>query len=273
MARDDWPSCIADSHQRSFRPSSADHGQEHSAESHYICVAADLLGRMMAQLQTLETNNRRLTLAMATAGHDLRQWLHSLLGLIELLGATTDTSRRSELSQRAKSLIVRLAGELEQLALQAGGGHSRPGVPGVLISGVLERLKTDWESEAAAKGLNFRVEDVHCSVDSDQRLLAVILNNVVGNAVRHTREGEVRVACAIEGPFLVLSVTDSGPGISDEDLYRSFALSSGPRGFGEGLGLGLSIARKTAEMLGHEFAVSTAADKGTCIRLRVPLAG
>lgn len=44
MASDDWPYRIADSHKRSFRPSSADHGQEHSAESNYIGVAADLLG-------------------------------------------------------------------------------------------------------------------------------------------------------------------------------------------------------------------------------------
>lgn len=244
-------------------------------DTDYICVAADLLSKMMSELQSLELNNRRLTLAMAAAGHDLRQRLHMLLGTVEVLISTKDEVRSAELGQRAKSLIFRLAGELEQLAFQAERDHRRASPSAhccFVISNLLGQIQDDWESEAAAKHLKFSVDQADCLVESDRRLLAVIMNNVVGNAVRHTAQGGVTVASAIEGQYLILSVSDTGPGISDENLRRSFSLSSRVDGLNEGMGLGLSIARKTAEILGHEFEVSTAVNGGTCIRLFVPLA-
>jgi signal transduction histidine kinase len=243
-------------------------------EADYICVAGDLLSRMMSKLQSLEANNQRLALAMTTAGHDLRQRLHLLLGTVELLTSSAERSRSMDLGQRAKTVIFRLAGELEQLALQAERDHNRAPTAAYcfVISNLLGQLKSDWECEAAAKYLDFRVGPADYLVESDQRHLAVIMNNLVGNAVRHTKQGCVTVSSTIDGAFVVLSVTDTGPGISDEDIRRSFSFSSRLRGFNEGMGLGLSIARKTAEMLGHEFAVSTGKNGGTCVRLYVPLA-
>ena len=61
-----------------------------ATETDYICVAADLLSKMMSELQSLDLNNRRLTLAMASAGHDLRQRLQILLVIVELLTSTKD---------------------------------------------------------------------------------------------------------------------------------------------------------------------------------------
>jgi signal transduction histidine kinase len=246
---------------------------EYFTDSDYICVAGDSLSRMLSKLQSLEANNQRLALAMTTAGHDLRQRLHVLLGTVELLTSTAERSRSMELNQRAKSVIFRLAGELEQLALQAQSDHQRaaPDVRGFAISNLLGQLRSDWECEAAAKFLNFRVEQTNFTVESDQRLLPVIMNNLVGNAVRHTEYGGVAVSSNVEGAYVILSVTDTGPGISDEDIRRSFSFSSRLRGFDQGMGLGLSIARKTAEMLGHEFLVSSGTNGGTCVRLCVPL--
>jgi signal transduction histidine kinase len=243
-------------------------------EPDFVCVASDLLSKMSYKLQSLEANNQRLKLAMTTAGHDLRQRLHLLLGTVELLTSTPERSRSLELSQRAKSVIFRLAGELEHLAEQAERADNRdaPAAHEFAISSVMEQTKVDWESQAAAKNLKFLVAHQNCLVESDQRLLTVIMNNLVGNAVRHTVRGGVTVSSAIEGQCLIISVLDTGPGISDEDIRRSFAFSSRLRGFHEGLGLGLSIARKTAEILGHEFAVSTGRKGGTCVRLYVPLA-
>jgi hypothetical protein len=85
----------------------------------YICIATDLLTKMMSELQSLEFSSWRLTLAMATAAHDLRQWLHTLAETVELLTSTQDAVRSAELSRRAISLIYQLAEELEQLAYQA----------------------------------------------------------------------------------------------------------------------------------------------------------
>jgi signal transduction histidine kinase len=212
---------------------------------------------------------------MAAAGHDLRQRLHLLLGTIELLTATADQARTRELSQRARLLIFRMAGELEQLAFQAEQQYrcALPASSCFTPATLLGQIRSDWESKAIAKGLRFNVEQVDCQVESDQRLLAVILNNVVGNAVGHTDRGEVNVASSIEGQCLILVVSDTGPGVSEDAILRSFNLSSRSKGSQKGMGLGLAIARKTAELLGHEFELSTALNGGTCVRLRIPLAG
>jgi signal transduction histidine kinase len=239
----------------------------------YICVGAELLGRMLAELEALKSNNHRLTLAMAAAGHDLRQRLHTLLGIIELLTAYRDANGTAELGHRAKALILRLAGELEELARQAKTdstcvAHSscRFG-----IAPILQQIESDWQAEATAKNLSFAVDHPDCSVESDRRLLAAIMDNLVGNAVRHTSEGSVRVESMKEGGFLVLAVTDTGPGISDDDLRRSFGFSPRLGTAGKGMGLGLSIARSAAKMLGHDLHISTAPNSGTRVRLQVPL--
>jgi K+-sensing histidine kinase KdpD len=241
-------------------------------EIDYICIAADLLTKMTSELLFLERDNRRLTLTMATAGHDLRGRLHALCGAVDLLAFSQDGIARAELSQRAKTLIFQLARELEQLALEAELDYRRAtwSTNCFVIGPVLEQIKRDWKFEATAKHLKFTVTQRDCLVESDQRLLAVIMHNLVSNAVRHTNRGAVSVSSTIEGRFVALAVTDTGPGISDDELQRSYRFS--PRLGGLREGMGLCIARKTAEILGHEFNVTTGLNSGTCVRLYVPLA-
>jgi signal transduction histidine kinase len=245
-----------------------------NAEIDYICIAADLLQRMMSELKCLETNNSRLTLAMATAGHDLRQRLHGLLRTVDLLTSTDDASVAAELNTKAKALIHRLAGELEQLVFEAGRDHRVPAPPKHCfdISLVLNQIELDWLDEAAAKCLHFEVAPTEAIVESERSLLGAIMDNIVGNAVRYTACGEVRLDSTIEDQFLVLAVRDTGPGIPDAEMRFSYGSSPRLRELSAGLGQGLSIARRAAEVLGHNLAVVTAPDKGTCVRLYVPLA-
>jgi two-component system, sensor histidine kinase len=243
-------------------------------EVDYICVSADLLTKMTLELRSLQVHNRWLTLAMATTGHDLRGRLQTLMGTVEVLSASRDPLRTGDLSRRARLLIHRLAQELEHLAYQAEKPpeHSAPTTYSFVISTLLAKIRSDWQAVAEQKYLAFTVVEADCIVESDQRLLGVILDNVVGNAIRHTLQGSVLVAARIERELLELTVSDTGPGISTEDLQRSYSFNARCGGLDQGMGLGLYIARKTAELLGHRFDVSTGAHLGTCIRLYVPLA-
>jgi len=92
-------------------------------EVDYICVAADLLTKMLSELQSLELDSLRLNLSMAAAGRDLRQPLHELRAIVERLTSSPDCVGRAALRQRAKSLIFRLATELEELAVDAELNH------------------------------------------------------------------------------------------------------------------------------------------------------
>jgi two-component system, sensor histidine kinase len=243
------------------------------AEVDYICIAGDLLRRMMSELQSAVAGNARLALSMATAGHDLRQRLHSLLSTIELLSLADSPARAGDLARRAKAMIFRLANELEALALYADG-DALPGSPlthSFEVAPVLEQVHVDWSFEAREKCLGFKITHTAAMVDSDPYLLAVIVNNVVANAVRYTQSGEVCVECDIEDGHLVLKVKDTGPGIPDAVMHRVCVASNNVRSTSTGLGLGLSIVRRTAELLGHSLDFTTGANEGTCVRLRVPL--
>jgi hypothetical protein len=84
-----------------------------------INVAGDILRRMLTELEELAIDNGRLHFAISNSGHALRQRLHMLSGITELLKVPQAPLRAQELNQRAKLLIFHLAGELEQLSLQA----------------------------------------------------------------------------------------------------------------------------------------------------------
>jgi hypothetical protein len=83
-----------------------------------IDAAADILRRMLAELQGLEVNCARLHFAMCNSGHAIRQQLDMLSGIAELLKSGQAPLRSRELGQRAKTLIFHLAAELEELSLQ-----------------------------------------------------------------------------------------------------------------------------------------------------------
>jgi signal transduction histidine kinase len=245
-----------------------------STEIDYICIATDLLASLTSDLQSLESNNAALALAMVTAGHDLRQGLQVLATTLDLIARTDDTRRAADLVQRAKEMILRQAGELEHLVVQANCDRSLAVLTPqrFVVSSVLEKIHSDWQAEAAAKHLRFVVDQADYVVESDQRLLSAILNNIIGNAVRHTSNGRVSVDSTVDGPSLLLVVTDTGPGISDEVLRRSYGFKPRALGSNLGMGIGLSIARKTAEVLGHNFDIASTPKVGTCVRLRLPLA-
>jgi hypothetical protein len=84
----------------------------------HIDVAADILRRMLAELQGLKVNCARLHFAMSGSGHAIRQQLDMLSGIAELLKSGQAPLRTRELGQRAKMLISHLAAELEHLSLQ-----------------------------------------------------------------------------------------------------------------------------------------------------------
>jgi hypothetical protein len=85
-----------------------------------INVAGEILRRMLRELEDLAIDNARLHFAISNSGHAIRQRLHMLSGITELLKVPQAPLRAQELNQRAKVLIFHLAGELEQLFLQTG---------------------------------------------------------------------------------------------------------------------------------------------------------
>jgi CheY-like chemotaxis protein/anti-sigma regulatory factor (Ser/Thr protein kinase) len=112
-------------------------------------------------------------------------------------------------------------------------------------------------------------------VHSDRVLLRRVLQNLVSNALRYTRDGGVLVGCQRRGRFVELCVWDTGPGIPEAHqraIFDEFRRLEGHSPWGEkGLGLGLSICDRIARLLGLELSLRSVPGRGSVFRVRVPL--
>ena len=143
------------------------------------------------------------------------------------------------------------------------------------INDVFERLRSDFEPQAADKSLSLDVEQCPEAVHSDPELLRRLLGNLVSNAIRYTSRGGVALSCTRDGRELRIEVRDTGIGIPAGELERIFEefyqVDHGTQR-PEGLGLGLSIVRRLAALLRCTITVDSSPGKGTVFRVTVPAA-
>ena len=116
----------------------------------------------------------------------------------------------------------------------------------------------------------------HCRRLDEPRAFKQIILNLVSNAIKFTeRDGTVTVSAAVEGPRLVLRVSDTGVGIADDDLKRIgnpfFQAGKTYQRRHEGTGLGLSIVKSLVGMHAGEMTVQSRIDEGTTVTVALPL--
>jgi signal transduction histidine kinase len=136
------------------------------------------------------------------------------------------------------------------------------------------RAATEALAETKKLGLKTEVtKRLPIGVGDEQRLTQVLLN-LVGNAIKFTDAGEVRIIATASNGHFALSVTDTGPGIPQEHQARIFEQfhqvdSSNTKAKG-GTGLGLSIAKQIVEMHGGRIWVESTLGKGSTFRMEIP---
>ena len=137
------------------------------------------------------------------------------------------------------------------------------------------KVVTQFAREATAKGTKLSVEiGPGTIVDSDGALLAVVLQNLVGNGVKYTTGGAIRVGFGggVNTDRPALWVSDDGPGIAPETIGHIFeAFTRGDIHGQPGLGLGLAIASQAAKLLGAALTVESTVGVGSTFRLELPL--
>ncbi len=243
-------------------------------------ILAALARQVMSQMEfrrslllsdRLQRNVSRL---MAVAGHDLKQPLQVMVMAIDRVRNKLTDPRDKERLGYAVDAGLRMADELDQLAetsaLQAGFGA--PQLKTFAISEVFNSIVNTWRLHAEQKGLQLIVMPCGARVVSDPAMLRAIVGNLVGNAIKYTGSGRVLVGCRRRGSFVSIEVLDSGSGIPAEHLSAVFDAFHQIDPASEGLGLGLSIVRRTSEALGHAVKVKSDLARGSHFSVRVPLA-
>ncbi|MFZ0791032.1 MAG: HAMP domain-containing sensor histidine kinase, partial [Chromatiaceae bacterium] len=141
---------------------------------------------------------------------------------------------------------------------------------------VLESAVAELESLAAEKNLALQVSLPHDLPlgKGDPRRITQVLLNLIGNAIKFTESGEVRVCAAAVDGTIQIAVSDTGPGIAEEDQEKIFeefhqADTSNTREKG-GTGLGLSIARRIIELHGGRIRVASRPGEGATFTVELP---
>ncbi|HSD39111.1 MAG TPA: ATP-binding protein [Rhodocyclaceae bacterium] len=212
---------------------------------------------------------------LAAASHDLRQPMHALgLFIAELADKPHNADTRlliERISASAEAMENLLDSLLDISKLDAGvvTANPRPFALGPLF----ERIANEYQHSAQDKGLILRVRPSTYWIDSDPLLFERILLNLVTNALRYTPRGAVMVTARKRGTRIHIEVRDSGIGIPQEaqdSVFQEFVqLDNAARDRSKGLGLGLAIVRRLAELLGHHITLSSQPDRGSIFSVEV----
>lgn len=212
---------------------------------------------------------------MAVAGHDLKQPLQvALLSIIRAVGEGVAPPVASRLGV-ALDALRRLNTELEDIArLSQRDEALEPQHKVVVLEEVMARVEREWRCYADICGTRLQVRLPRAFVETDPEMLATILRNLVGNAIKFSGPGgQVCVTSRLLGDRISIDVHDTGSGIPTAQLSRIFdAFERGEQAcHTNGLGLGLLIVRQTAEMLGHPVSVRSIENEGSTFSVELPL--
>ena len=228
-----------------------------------------------AETERIMQQRERLLL---TITHDIKAPAASIAGFIDLLSEYVDQPKAvgylQNISGSAKHLLQLVSALLDYHKLESGKAerHEVSFAPAALISECVAQMQPQAMEKKLTLAADVQVtESMLCR--SDAFRIKQIVNNLVGNAIKYTDKGEVRVGVSIANRQLSISVKDTGCGMTPDELqtvFNAFTRLPGAQGK-EGVGLGLTITREIVTLLGGEINVQSAKGKGSTFTVSLPV--
>lgn len=214
----------------------------------------------------------------AAVSHDLRQPAQSLLLLSSLLKLRAEGTPLADLAEpldlAVGALKQLLDGVLDIARLDAGMVKAQE--ENVAVGEIIRRLAFEFGDRAAELGLEFHFVDTGVKVRADPVLFERILRQYLENALRFTPKGRILLGCRRRGGQCSVEVLDTGIGIADherETIFEEFyQVGNVSRDRSLGLGLGLAVVRRLAEIIGADVAVTSIPGRGSRFAIILPLA-
>ena len=231
--------------------------------------------RMSDELDQANEKRRQMT---ADIAHDLRNPVMVLIGYIEAMrdGVLKPTPERLDMMYDEAQRLSRLVADLRTLSLADAGQLALMPVE-VDPTALLNRTAAIFHQRAADKEVDLHVaaDGIVPAIQADAERLAQVLDNLVGNALRHTPSGgEIVLSAGSQPDGVQLRIRDTGPGIPPEMLPRifdRFYRGDSARSDTDGAsGLGLAIVRSIVHAHGGQIAVESAAGKGATFIIDLP---
>jgi two-component system, sensor histidine kinase len=230
---------------------------------------------LVSARQAAERANKANSAFLAAASHDLRQPVQALALLNGALRRIVSEPMALEIIQSQQDSLDGMTNLLNSLLdiSRLDAGAVQPEVEDFLLGRLLGRLSAEFSRQAKKKELVFHTDPCDLIVRSDPHLLAEIIQNLISNAIRYTEQGSVGLHCLEKDGTVWVTVTDTGIGIDPEqfdNIFREFHQIRSPGGKREGVGLGLAIARRLANLIGHEIRVESTPGVGSSFSIGVP---
>ncbi|ADU39283.1 hybrid sensor histidine kinase/response regulator [Variovorax paradoxus] len=270
----------------------------------YTVLSARLLSSALHEIQAQRRRNAELVIALsaenerthaarqtaeeavaarmrffASANHDLRQPLNAMALLAQTVHNVSTERHVKEMSEQLVACADGMTDVVDDLLdiTRADAGSLSPLWSSFAIDELLAECCRPHQAVAAAKGLRLEISAGHVAVRSDRALLARVVTNLLANAIRYTREGQVRIiGSRIADGRLRLSVEDTGIGIAAEHLpqvFEEFFQVDNPAGDRRlGYGLGLATVKRLSELLDLRVTARSVPGRGSVFELQLPLA-
>ena len=238
--------------------------------------------QLQEALSLAEQANRAKNRFLAAASHDLRQPLH----VIGFIGSALRLRQLDDKATEMVNLLNKASSSLQSLlnslldVSKLDSGLLEVQREAVSIRLVVEEFYQAYSPLVFAKGLTPKLK---FSADSNQLLWTVtdavlllrILNNLGQNALKFTSVGEISLNVSSSNSDVVIEIKDSGCGIAvehqEEIFHEFFQVGNHERDVSQGLGLGLSIVRRVADLLNIKVALTSTEGQGTLVRLHIPI--
>lgn len=250
------------------------------------CIGRDVTAERLAGLELEQARERAEAASQAksrflgTVSHEIRTPLNGILGMTHLLDNTEVTPEQASylkiVRESGQSLLALIEDLLDVTSIEAGRFHLRreEGDLHELVHSVTELMA----SRAHEKNIEIAVHiapEVPLRIVSDLGRVRQVLFNLVGNAIKFTETGGVLIELSREDDMLRCAVSDTGPGLKQQDRDRVFleferADDGATRRHG-GAGLGLAISARIIEALNGSISVDSTLGKGSTFEFRVPL--
>jgi len=256
--------------------------QTFAAQSVVAIHNAQLFSEIERKGKELEIANRHKSEFLANMSHELRTPLNAILGFTELIidniyGDVPDKIKEvlERVEKNGQHLLNLINDVLDLSKIEAG--MLKLSINDYSMQSVIETVVTAVEALALEKKLELSIniyDDLVKGKGDEQRISQVILN-LIGNAIKFTDQGGVKIEAKIVNQDFSVSISDTGPGLSEEDQQKIFeefrqADGSSTRKKG-GTGLGLSISKKIIEMHKGNIGVKSTLGKGSTFWFSLPI--